>query len=253
MKTAILTGASSGMGLEFARQLKVVFPEIESLWLIARRKDKLEEAAKELNGLHVEILPMDLCSLADLEKLGEKLREEKPDVALLINNAGCGYMGFTGEGDVAEHIRMTDLNVRALTVVTHMVLPYMSKGGRVLNSSSIASFCPNGRMNTYSASKAYVTSFTRCLAFELKGKGITATAICPGPMETEFLDAGKIRGKSKDFDSLPRCNPQKTALLALKAARAGKVICTPTAFYKLYRVLAKVLPHALVVHLAKCY
>ena len=82
---------------------------------------------------------------------------------------------------------------------------------------------------------------------------ITATAICPGPMETEFLDAGDIRGKSKDFDALPRCNPRKTALLALKAAKAGKVICTPTAFYRFYRLLAKVLPHAIVVHLAKCY
>jgi len=253
MKTAILTGASAGMGAAFARQIREVFPEIECLWLIARRREKMEALAKELQGLRVEILPLDLCALEDLEKLGAKLEAEQPAVHLLINNAGCGYIGYTGEGDVAEHIRMTDLNVRALTVITHMVLPYMSKGGCVLNSSSIASFCPNGRMNTYSASKAYVTSFTRCLSFELKGKGITATAVCPGPMDTEFLDVGAIRGKSKDFDRLPRCNPEKVALQALKAAKKGKVIYTPRAFYKLYRVLAKILPHALVVHLAKCY
>jgi len=253
MKTAILTGASSGMGLEFARQLKDVFPEIECLWLIARRRDKLEEAAKQLQGMKLELLSLDLCSLEDLEKLGEKLRSEQPDVRLLINNAGCGYMGFTGEGDVAEQIRMADLNVRALTVVTHLVIPYMGEGSHVLNSASVASFCPNARMNTYSASKAYVASYTRCLSFEMKDRGITATAVCPGPMDTEFLDVGNLRGRSKDFDSLPRCNPRKTALLALKAAKAGKVICTPRAFYKLYRVLAKVLPHAIVAHLAKCY
>jgi len=253
MKTAILTGASSGIGVEFARQLKAVFPEIECLWLIARRRERLEELSRTLEGMKVEVLPLDLCQTEALEEYTEKLRAEQPDVALLINNAGCGYIGFVGEDTLDKQVRMTDLNVRALTAFTHLTLPYMGRGARVLNVSSIASFCPNARMNTYSATKAYVTSFTQGLGYELKGRGITATAVCPGPMETEFLAAGEIPGKSKDFDALPRCKADRVAGGALRAARAGKTVYTPTAFYKLYRVLAKVLPHGLVMHLAKCY
>lgn len=253
MKTAILTGASSGMGVEFARQLKSVFPEIECLWLIARRRERLEELGEMLEGLQVEVLPLDLCEADALKIYEEKLAADKPDVALLINNAGCGYIGFVGEDSLDKQMRMTDLNVRALTAITHLTLPYMGRGARVLNVSSVASYCPNARMNTYSATKAYVTSFTRGLNFELKGRGITATAVCPGPMETEFLAVGEIPGKSKDFDNLPRCKADRVAGGALHAAKAGKTVYTPTAFYKLYRVLAKILPHALVMHLAKCY
>ena len=252
MKTAILTGASSGMGLEFARQLKDVFPEIECLWLIARCRDKLEEAAKQLQGMKLELLSLDLCSLEDLEKLGEKLRSEQPDVRLLINNAGCGYMGFTGEGDVAEQIRMADLNVRALTVVTHLVIPYMGEGSHVLNSASVASFCPNARMTVYSSTKAYVSSFSRGLGVELKEQGITVTAVCPGPMDTEFIAKGGIKGNSPMFATLPFSDPAKVAAGALAAAKEGKAVYTHKALFKLYRVLAKLLPHAIVAPLGKC-
>ena len=144
---------------------------------------------------------------------------------------------------------MIDLNLRALTAVTNMALPFMTAGSRILNVSSIASFCPNPRMTVYSATKAYVSSFTVGLAEELRKKKITATAVCPGPMKTEFLDTGNITGNSRMFELLPYCDQVRVAAGALRAAREGRTIYTPRLVYKFYRVLAKITPVKLMVKL----
>ena len=250
MKTAIITGASAGVGLEFVRQLEGAFPEIECVWLIARSANKLEEAAKLLNKVQVKILPLDLCAESSFAELSGILTEERPEVTLLVNNAGCGYLGNVGETGLDVQTRMVDLNVRALTAVSHVVVPHMAKGGRIINLSSIASFCPNPRMTVYSSTKAYVSSFSRGLGEELKPRGITVTAVCPGPMATEFLDIGGIAGNSKTFDTLPYCDPAKVVKGAYEAARAGRAVHTPKGFYKLYRGLAKVLPQRLMIKFA---
>lgn len=252
MRVAIITGASSGLGEEFALQMGKYFSDIDQVWLIARRREKLESLANKLSGVETLILPLDLCDQASFTALADKLAAEKPDVRLLINNAGIGFLGNVGEGDVERQINMTELNITALTAVTHLTIPYIGKGGRIICVSSIASFCANARMTVYSSTKAYVSSFVRGLAFELRGRGIRVTAVCPGPMATEFLDVGKIAGNSKTFDTLPYCDPVKVVSGTLKASKAGRVFYTPKAFYKLYRVLAKILPHALVCHMAKC-
>ena len=251
MKTAILTGASSGLGIQFARQLKRVFPEVEELWLIARRQDRLEALAAELTDLKTVVLPLDLCREESFAALREKLAAEQPEVMLLVNCAGCGYLGLLGETDTALETRMVDLNVRALTAVTNLVIPFMAAGGHILNVSSIASFCPNPRMTVYSASKAYVSSFTVGLSEELRRKHISVTAVCPGPMRTEFLDVGNITGKSRTFELLPYCEQVQVAGGALRAARAGRTIYTPKLFYKFYRCLAKITPVKLMVKITK--
>lgn len=252
MKTAIITGASAGLGVQYAKQLHQVFPDIQKVWLIARRQERLEALAAELTEFESVVFPLDLCKDESITALAQRLAAEQPEVALLINNAGCGFLGNIGDGDWQRQTAMVDLNVRAFTAVVHVVLPYMKSGSRILNTSSIASFCANPKLNTYSASKAYVSSFTRGLAFELRGTGITATAVCPGPMATEFITLGGIVGNSPSFEALPYCEPQKVTLGALKAAKKGKTFYTPTAFYKFYRVVAKLLPHSIVVHMAKC-
>ena len=182
-------------------------------------------------------------------------------MCLLVNNAGCGYLGRIGEADTASQTRMVDLNLRALTAVTNMTVPYMSRGGRILNVSSIASFCPNPRMTVYSASKAYVSAYTVGAAEELRPRagrpptlrprGIAVTAVCPGPMATEFLEAGNIAGNSKMFEMLPYCDQVRVAAGALRAAREGRTIYTPKLFYKFYRLLAKVTPVKLMVKFTK--
>lgn len=251
MKTAIITGASSGLGRELVRQIESVFPEIECCWLIARRENRLAALAQALPDRQVVCLPLDLCDPMSFMTLREKLAADQPEVSLLINNAGCGYLGNIGESETSTQTRMVDLNVRALTAVTNLVVPYMGSGGRILNVSSIAAFCPTPRMTVYSAGKAYVSAYTVGAAEELRSKGITVTAVCPAPMKTEFLDVGNIAGNSRMFERLPYCDQVQVAGGALRAARAGRTIYTPRLFYKVYRALAKVTPVKLMVKFTK--
>lgn len=249
MKTAIITGASSGLGREFLHQLRHIFPEVGEYWLIARRAEQLADLT--IDGVSLRLLSLDLTSDDDLVNLQNTLQDVAPQAELLINCAGCGYLGNFAESSLSEQRRMLELNVQALSCVTHMVLPYMEQGGRIINISSISSFVPNVRMTVYSATKAYVSFFSRGLHEELKPRKISVTAVCPGPMDTEFIRAGRIKGHSKTFDILPYCDPKKVALGALKAAKKRKAIYTPKAFYKFYRVLSGLIPHAILLHAAK--
>ena len=250
MKIGIITGASSGLGRELLKNAPVYFPEIEEYWIISRSRTALEDAAGE-SCAKVRIIPLDLTRDEDVSQLKDELKEASPQVELLINNSGCGFLADFDESDEAEQLLMIDLNVRALTLVTHAVLPYMNSGAAVLCISSIASFCPNARMTVYSSTKAYVTSFSRGLRYELRDRKINVCVACPGPMNTPFLSKGGIKGRSKTFETLPYCKVDSTAKGALKAVKKGKAVYTPTPFFKLYRVLAKILPHSAVIPLAK--
>ena len=248
-KTVWITGASSGIGREFARRYaRLGF----RLILTARRTDRLEALAAELTAKHstfCRILPADLEQESECARLCEALADERIDI--FINNAGCGYLGRMGETETAVQTRMVDLNVRAMPAMTNLVIPYMPAGGRILTTSSIASFCPTPRMTVYGASKAYVSSFTVGLSEELKRRDITVTAVCPGPMKTEFLDVGSITGRSPAFEYLPYCDQVRVAAGALRAAKAGRTMYTPRLFYKFYRLLAKVAPVKLMVKFTK--
>ncbi|MGN1347144.1 MAG: SDR family NAD(P)-dependent oxidoreductase [Eubacteriales bacterium] len=250
MTVAVITGASAGLGREFLAALPEFYPEIEEYWLIARRRDRLEEAARSVPR-PCRVFPLDLTADESYRKLAAYAAESRPDVRLLINNSGCGFLGNIGEGELAHQTAMIDLNLKGLTAVTHTLLPYMTAGAAILNVSSIASFCPNARMTVYSAGKAYVSAFTYGLGEELRGRGITATVVCPGPMDTDFITLGGIKGNSKTFDVLPYCDPKKVARGALKAARQGKANYTPKLFYKFYRVVAKVLPVRVVMKMSR--
>lgn len=250
MKIGIITGASSGLGREILKNAPKYFSDIEEYWIISRNRSALEDAAKE-STVKTKVIPLDLTSKDDISKIKAELETASADVRLLVNNSGCGFLSDFDISDLVEQGLMIDLNVRALTMVTHTVLPYMSQGAAVINISSIASFCPNARMTVYSSTKAYVTSFSRGLKYELRKRKINVCAVCPGPMDTPFITKGGIKGQSKTFETLPYCKVDKTAKGALKAAKKGKGVHTPTAFFKFYRVLAKILPHSIVIPLAK--
>lgn len=249
MKTAIITGASSGLGAEFVQQVKQFFPEVEECWLIARHEAQLQDI--RVPGMQLRPLALDLTDFDHIRRLIQTLKEHNPQVVLLINCAGCGYLGNFHESTPGDQCRMLDLNIRALTCVTGEVLPYLQPDGHIINISSIASFVPNVRMTVYSATKAYVSFFSRGLQEELKPLGISVTAVCPGPMDTAFLQTGHIKGNSKTFDILPYCDPKKVVKGALKATKKGKAVYTPHGFYKFYRVLSKIAPHAILLHAAK--
>lgn len=251
MKTAVITGASSGLGREFVLQAAKAFPEIQCFWLISRRREPLEELAALLPDRAVACISLDLTDPAALTQYERLLEREKPEVELLVNNAGCGRLGNFDEAPVETQLQMTDLNIRALTAMASLTLPYMPKGAHIIQTSSIASFAPTPRMTVYSATKAYVSFFSRGLHEELKPRGISVTAVCPSPMSTAFLSRAGIHGNSKAFETLPYCDPKKVAAGALEAAKAGKAVYTPRLIYKFYRVLAAILPHALVVKFSK--
>ena len=254
MSIAIITGASSGLGKEYVLAAARKYTGIKEFWLIARRADLLEELKEKLPAdLCVKILPMDLNDRASLTQLSALLEEEKPQVSLLINNAGFGKLGYVWEIDPNVQRDMIDLNCGALTALTSLVIPYMPAGGGILNVCSIASFVPNSRMTVYSSTKAYVMSFSRALREELKQKRINVLAVCPGPMSTEFLSRAHIsKGASKTFDTLPYCDPKEIAVKSLKALEKGKAVYTNRFLYKLYRVLGKLMPKALMMKFAKC-
>jgi len=185
----IVTGASSGMGREFALQLDKD-RQPEEIWLVARRKDRLEALATFLRPGVARIFDVDLASQAGIETISQALILEAKAGAMtvdtLVNNAGFGTYGPFTETDNAWQLSMIDVNVRGLTSLAHVVLNYMQKGSRIINVASLAAFYPLGNFVVYAATKAYVLSFTHALEAELRPRGVEVIALCPGPVDTEF-------------------------------------------------------------------
>ncbi|MBQ9841558.1 MAG: SDR family NAD(P)-dependent oxidoreductase [Clostridia bacterium] len=250
MSIAILTGASAGLGQSFFKSLIARYPDLDGIWLIARRKERLEQMAAD-SPVPVTVLPLDLVDPASYDALGDKLKAEGAQVKILINNAGLGELDNVADSTWPVQSRMVDLNCRALTAVTTVVLPYMERGSFIINVCSIASFCPNTRMTVYSSTKAYVMSFTKGLREELKPLGINALAVCPGPMNTEFLDVANITERSKMFKTLPYSDPDAVADKAMVKAARGRCVYTHLLLFKFYRVLAKLLPHNIMMQFCK--
>lgn len=246
MSVAIITGASSGMGTEYFRQVVEQVPEIDEIWLIARRKDKLIELAESCPERTIAAISLDLTEDKSFEILEQILLERKPEVQILINNAGCGNLGEFEYSDAETQMRMVELNITALTKMCKLILPYMTEESNIVNVSSIAGFAPTPGMSVYAATKSYVTAFSRGLDYELMDRQITVTAVCPGPMETEFLPlAGISKESAPRFMKLPKENPQTVAKKSLAAALDGKPMYIGK--YKWYNFLAKVLPHSFVM------
>lgn len=251
--TALITGASAGLGLEMARLLA---KDGHGLVLVARRRDKLEEIAAELRKAHdVKVLVV-AADLGDPAAPAEVLRQVEAagiEVGLLVNNAGYGSNGAFAELDPAKEVGMVDLNVRALVHLTRLFLPGMiaRKRGRVLNVGSTAGFVPGPFMATYYATKAFVLSFTEALAFELEGTGVTVTVLCPGATATEFA-AVSGTSKMKLFQS-GVADAVSVARFGLDAARAGKVIAVPGLMNKLTALAPRISPRSLARAIASRY
>lgn len=251
MNVAIITGASSGLGIEYLKSVCERYPNIHEYWIVARREDRLQEIAKSYPDKKIVPISLDLLYYESYGKFEDMLNKANAEIKVLVNNAGYGVLGDVYDSEYKQQSGMVDLNCRALTALTTIALRFMKEGSYIVNVCSIASFCPNARMSVYSSTKAYVKSYSRGVRFENKKRGINVLAVCPGPMDTEFLSVAGINGNSKTFETLPYCNPAKVAQKSLIAAEKGRAIYTPTAFYKLYRVLAKFVPHSIMMYFAK--
>ncbi len=249
MNIAVITGASSGLGWEYAKAIYETRADLDEIWVIARREERLRELQAELGSTVIPVA-FDITDPQSVEDYISLLKEKDATVKLLINNAGFGKLGNFDELSLQENTAMVRLNCEALTAMTAATLPFMNEHSEIINSCSIASFAPNTRMAVYSSTKAYVMSLSRALRLELKKRKINVLAVCPGPMETEFLSVANIeKGSSGTFDTLPRVNPRTMAIKSLKASRRRKAVYTNRVFYKFYRLLAKILPHSLVMKL----
>ncbi len=194
MKIALITGASSGLGREFLYQAnKWVY--VDEVWVVSRSEKALKEL-ELISSYKLKIIPLDLTKESSLLKLNELLTKEKPDIKLLINNAGYGKFGDFDKINIDDDYGMINLNVKAVVAITRYAIPYMAPGAKIIEVSSRASFQPIPYMATYAASKAFVRSYTESIYYELKAKGIRIMALCPSYVNTKFLS----RADSKEND-----------------------------------------------------
>jgi short-subunit dehydrogenase len=245
VSTALVTGASAGLGAEFARQLAA---QGHDLVLVARDAARLEQAAAELRqrfGVSVEVVPADLITDAGCEAVASRITDAQRPVEIVVNNAGFGMYQSFGLGELADEERQLDLNVRAVMRLSHAAVRAMTgrRSGRIINVSSVAGFVPRGGNATYSASKAWVTMFSEALAVQLRGSGVTVTAICPGFTRTEFHDRA-----SADMSRVPRRMwLEASAVVAegLADAARGKPVSVPSPQYKTLVTAARTMPRPL--------
>ena len=248
MRIAVITGASSGMGREMAMQIADRFGKIEEIWLIARRKERLEELKGRLPA-RIRCFGMDITCEEQREELKEALKREKPDVKILVNSAGFGKIGKVGEIDMEAECGMIRLNCEALCAVTHMVLPYMRKNSRIIQLASSAAFLPQPKFAVYAATKSFVLSYSMALGAELKKKGICVTAVCPGPVDTEFFEIAETANSIPFYKKLVMADPRKVVSKALKDSAGGKAVSVYGLTMNGFRILAKVFPHGGIVNM----
>lgn len=239
---AIITGASSGLGREFALQIAQGYRSVEEIWLVARRRDRMEALEKQLLGRRVRIFTLDLSKEEDLEKMEDILEQEKPSIRVVVNAAGYGLIGEMEELTRQENTGMIDVNCRALTALTYMVIPYMRKNSNIIQIASSAAFMPQPKFAVYAASKAYVLSFSRALARELKPKEIYVTAVCPGPVKTEFFDIAETYEAVKVYKKLTMARADKVVRRALLDAKHQRTVSVYGGIMKAFRILCKVVP-----------
>jgi uncharacterized protein len=242
MSTALVTGATSGIGHAFCRELA---ERGTDLVIVARHRARLENVSDELRARHlinVEILAADLSKRAQLRRVADRVADRDRPIDLLVNNAGFVMSKSFLQGDLADEEAMLDVLCHAVLVLSHAGALSMKDRGRgaIINVSSVAGFVP---MGTYAAAKAWCTAFTEALARELAGSGVSATALCPGFTRTELHERAKL-----DMSGLPKAMWLEADWLVrdcLEDVRAGKVISVPGVQYKVLAGLAQLVPHGL--------
>lgn len=246
MNIIIITGASSGMGVEFALQLDNVFQKIDEIWLIARRKKEMLEVAQYLEHT-TRVLDMDVTDGEQMERFQQLLADEKPVVRMLVNCAGYGIMGEFSTSNIREELGMIDVNCRALTKMTYLCIPYMRKNSRIIQLASSAAFLPQPNFAVYAATKSYVYSFSRALNQELRPRKIYVTAVCPGPVDTPFFDIAEKTGSTLAVKKITLVRADQVVERAIADSYNRRERSVYSAWIKFFDIATKVLPHRVVL------
>jgi len=240
-RIALITGASSGMGAEFARQIAAL-SEIDELWLIARREDRLASLGSTLEK-PARCLPLDLSDISAADTLAAALEEANADVRLFVHAAGFGKYGSYEDLTREEVNGMIDVNLRSTVHMTYAVLPHMQKGGRIILLGSASAFQPLPYFNMYASTKAFVVHFSRALNVEVKPRGISVTAVCPGFVRTEFFSvAQQTKNPNACTNFSPMYEPADVIRKALRDSARGKDMSVLGFTTNIRRLGAKLLP-----------
>ena len=243
MKIGIISGASSGIGKCIAKELDR--QNLDQLWLIGRNGAKLAELSSSLNS-ETRLFTLDLTDKSSYEVIAGALQESGAQVEYLVLSAGVGFNGAFETLSIEQISSMTDINCTALVTLTRSALPYVQKGGKIINIASGAGFLPQPYFAVYAATKSFVISFSKGLRYELRKKKIKVCAVCPGPVDTEFFAGLK---DVKEYKKKYLISPEKVARGSIKAAAKGKAIFSPTFSMKAVHLMSKLLPSSLLTRI----
>lgn len=246
-KTALITGATSGLGYEF---VKLFARDGYNLVLIARNEQKLEEMKHTFTNIEVTVIAKDLSVLGAVKEVFQEIEKMELEIDVLVNNAGFGLMGAFDELDIQKQLEMIQLNISALTELTYYFLPRFKQknSGRILNVASTAAFQPGPLMAVYYATKAFVLSFSEALAEELNGTNVTVTTLCPGATKTNFASVAKVEG-TKMFSRA--MSADIVAQKGYEATMKGKRVIITGGLNKAGAFGAKFMPRSLGAKIAK--
>jgi len=245
LNVAIITGASSGMGREFALQMDAGLSKIDEFWLVARDEARLKELGSCLKHKS-RIFSMDVTSPGQLERLKYAAKLESACVRMLVCCAGMGQNGFFTSLPIKDTKKTIRLNCEALTETVGETLPFMKRNSRIIILSSASAFLPQPGFAVYAASKSYVLSFSRALGQELKGRGIIVTAVCPGPVDTPFLEKAGKTGESFPLKKYFIASPEAVVEKALRDSLHKKSVSIYGISMKALSVAAKLVPNDLI-------
>ena len=249
MQIAVVTGATSGMGREMVLQLSDHFP-FDEVWVIGRRMERLKELQKQTR-ITLRPFCLDLTRKEDLLSLEQALKESGGEVKFLVNAAGYGKIGPVGTASFEEEMGMVRLNCESLCAVTRMVLPYMPHNSRIIQFASAAAFLPQPDFAVYAATKCFVLSYSRALGEELRDRDIYVTAVCPGPVKTEFFDLAETTGQIPLYKRLVMANSRHVVRKALNDSILGRPVSVYGLTMKAFRLLSKIAPHSLLLSIMR--
>lgn len=241
------------MGRESAIQLADRFGgNLDEIWLLARRRERLEEVAKHL-PCPSRLFVADLAKEGAFVSLEQALEEKKPQVKWLVNAAGFGRIGEAQSLKIEDSLGMVNVNDRALVELTQLVLPYLANNSRILQFASAAAFLPQPHFAVYAASKAFVLSYSRALNAELSKRAIVCTAVCPGPVKTEFFDLAEQSGDIAFYKKLVMAHPRRVVSVAIRDSIVGKSVSVYGLTMKAFWLFSKLLPQACLIGLCEAW